>query len=62
MTGDDRTHLTLNVKTMNVLYSALDLNESIRIRGCRSAKEIWDKLREIHEGSENVREQKKNLS
>ena len=61
LTGDDRTHLTLNAKAMNVLYSALNSNESIRVKGCRSAKEIWDKLREIHEGSENVREQKKSI-
>lgn len=61
MTVVDRTHLTLNAKTMNVLYSALDSNESIRVKSCKSAKEIWDKLREIHEGSENVREQKKSI-
>ena len=44
---------------MNVLYSTLDSNESIMVKCCRSAKEIWDKLREIHEESENARKQKK---
>ena len=38
--GNDRTHLTLNAKAMNVLYSALDSNESIRVKGCKFAKEI----------------------
>ena len=56
LTAEDRTHLISNAKAMNVLYSALDSNESIRVKDCKSAKEIWDKLREIHEGSENVRE------
>ena len=46
---------------MNVLYNALDTNESIRFKGSKSAKEISDKLREIHESSDNVREQKKSL-
>lgn len=57
----DRDHFTLNAKVMNVLYCALDSNESIRVKGCKLAKEIWDKLREIHERSENVREQKKSI-
>ena len=35
--------------------------KSIRVKSCKSAKEIWDKLREIYEGSENVREQKKSI-
>ncbi|XP_071924835.1 uncharacterized protein [Coffea arabica] len=61
LTAEDRTHLTLNAKAMNVLYSALDSNESVRVNGCKSVKEIWNKLREIHEGSENVREQKKSI-
>ena len=61
MTGDDRTHFTLNATVINVLSSALDSNESIRVKGCNSTKEIWDKLREIHESSENVREQKKSI-
>ena len=54
LTGDDRAHLTLNTKATNVLYSVLDSNKSIRVKGCKSAKKIWDKLREIHESNENV--------
>ena len=53
--SDDRTHLTLNAKVMNVLYSSLDSNKSIRVKGCRSAETIWDKLRKIHEMWENKR-------
>ena len=46
---------------MNLLYSTLDANESTRVKGCKMTKEMWDKLREIYEGSDNVREQKKSL-
>ncbi|KAL3510113.1 hypothetical protein ACH5RR_029514 [Cinchona calisaya] len=61
LTPQDKANLTLNAKAMNVLYNALDANESTRVKGCNSAKEIWDKLKEIHEGSDDVREQKKSL-
>ena len=37
LTIEDRAHLTLNAKTMNVLYSTLDLNEFIRVKSCKSA-------------------------
>lgn len=40
MNAQDRTNFTLNAKAMNVLYSALDSNESIRVKGCKSAKEM----------------------
>ena len=46
---------------MNVLYNALDVNESIGIKRYKTFKEIWNKLKEICEGSGNVREQKKSL-
>ncbi|KAL3534601.1 hypothetical protein ACH5RR_003062 [Cinchona calisaya] len=61
LTPQDKANLTLNAKVMNVLYNALDGNESTRVKGCISAKEIWDKWKEIHEGSDDVREQKKSL-
>lgn len=28
---------------------------------CKSAKKIWDKLKEIHESSDGIKEQKKSL-
>ena len=61
LSPQDNVNLTLNAKAVNIIYNALDANESTRVRGCKTAKEIWDKLREIHEGSDNVREQKKAL-
>lgn len=61
VSAQDQMNLTLNVKALNFLYYALDVNDSIRVKGCRTANEIWDKLGEIREGSDSVREQKKSL-
>ena len=36
----NKININLNVKTMNILYNALDANESTRIKGCKFAKEI----------------------
>ena len=41
LTVQDKTNLTLNAKAMNVLYNDLDANESTRVKGCKSVKEIW---------------------
>lgn len=40
----------------------LDTNESSKIKGCKLAEEIWEKLREIYKGGNNIKEQKKSLS
>ena len=56
LTVQDKTNLTLNAKTMNALYNALDANEFTRVKDCKSTKEIWNKLKKIHESSDNVRE------
>ena len=61
LTALDRTHLSLNVKAMNILCNALDGYESMRIKGCKSAKEIWDTLCYSYEGSQDIREQKKSM-
>lgn len=61
LSAQDRFNLSLNAKAMNVLYNALDANESTRVKGCKSAKEVWDKLRDMYRGSDNVREQRKSI-
>nr|AJE29371.1 putative gag protein [Coffea canephora] len=57
----DKRYLSLNAKAMCILYNALDVNESSRIKGCKSAKDIWDKLCVFHEGNQDIKEQKKSL-
>ena len=44
----DKKMAQLNVKTMNILYYALDANQFNRISTCNSAKEIWDRLEVTH--------------
>ena len=46
---------------MNVLYCALDASEFNHISTCASAKEIWNRLEVIHEGTNQVKESKINM-
>ena len=57
----DKREAQLNAKAMNVLYRALDANEFNMISTCSSAKEIWDRLKVIHEGTNQVKESKINM-
>ena len=51
--------LTSNVKAMNVLCNSLNATKSIRVKGCKSTKELWDKLKETYKSSDDVK--KKNF-
>ena len=44
LTSHDLDKMCLNAKAMNVLYNALDECDLIKIKGCTSAKEIWECL------------------
>ena len=46
---------------MNILYCAIDPNEFNCISTNKSAKEIWDRLKVIHEGTNEVKESKINI-
>ncbi|KAA3484005.1 UBN2 domain-containing protein [Gossypium australe] len=52
---EDRRSIQLNVKVMHTLFYALDPEEYCRISSCSNAKEIWDKLEVIHEGTNQVK-------
>ena len=47
-----------NAKALNFLYCALHVNEYNRVAGSETAKEIWDKLKVIHEGTNQVKDSK----
>ncbi|CAL1383103.1 unnamed protein product [Linum trigynum] len=51
----DKKNFQLNSKATNMMYSALGPEEYHRVTGCKSAKEIWDKLRIAHEGTSHVK-------
>ena len=48
----------LNAKAMNLSYCALSASEFNRIFTCSSVKEICDRLKVIHEGTNQVKESK----
>ncbi|XP_057742282.1 uncharacterized protein LOC130960821 [Arachis stenosperma] len=53
---DDTKKVELNAKAVNMLYCAISLEEYRKILRCKTAKEIWDKLQIIHEGTTQVME------
>src|SRR5690348_4903349 len=54
----DTENDALNDQAMNVLYSALDINEFNRVKSQEIANGIRKKLMEIHEGTTTVKEAK----
>ena len=51
----------LNWSAMNIMQCALHPTEFSRVSSCTTAKEMWDKLQVIYEGTSEVRETKANL-
>ena len=45
-------------KAINTLHCAMNPTEFNRISTCKTAKEIWDKLKVTHEGTSQVKESK----
>ena len=48
----------VNFKAINTLHCALNPTKFNRISTCKTAKEIWDKLKVTHEGTSHVKESK----
>ena len=59
-TDDDKKKLLFDKKAINMLHSALGMDEFFRISQCKTAKEIWDTLEVTHEGTEEVKRSKLN--
>ncbi|MQL70743.1 hypothetical protein Taro_003060 [Colocasia esculenta] len=53
---DDKKKISLNCKAKNILCCALSKKEFNRISACKSAMEMWDKLRITFEGTDKVKE------
>jgi hypothetical protein len=60
-TKEDNQDMQTNAKAMNSLICAIDPNEFNKISSCTTAKEIWDKLEIIHEGTSEVKESRINM-
>nr|ABF94881.1 retrotransposon protein, putative, Ty1-copia subclass, expressed [Oryza sativa Japonica Group] len=57
-TKEDDENEHKNAQVANVILSALSGSEFNRVDGIESAKVIWDTLRNLHEGTDSVRESK----
>ena len=60
-TRDQIIKSNLNWSAMNIMQCALHPTEFSRVSSCTTAKEMWDKLQVIYEGTSEVRETKANL-
>ena len=45
-------------KAKNAIMCGLADSEIVKIMGCKSAKEMWEKLKSIHEGDDKIKEAK----
>ncbi|KAL6531971.1 hypothetical protein OROGR_013941 [Orobanche gracilis] len=57
-TTDDRKRANLDNVAKNALFVTLDKGTFSKVKGCKTAKEIWDKLKSICEGTELSKENK----
>ncbi|KAK8516139.1 hypothetical protein V6N13_025657 [Hibiscus sabdariffa] len=56
--ANDRKKMELNCKALHIIFCALGPDEYAKVSSCESAKEVWDKLEVIHEGTNDVKETK----
>ena len=55
-TDDDRKRISLNCKAKSILCCALSKKEFNRVSACKSAMEMWEKLKITYEGTDKVKE------
>ncbi|XP_015931901.1 uncharacterized protein LOC107458216 [Arachis duranensis] len=53
---EDKKKIELNAKAVNMLNCAISFEEYRKVSRCKIAKEIWDKLQVIHEGTIQVKQ------
>jgi len=54
----EKAQLQANNKALDILFSAVDVNEHRKISNCEIAKEAWDILVTCHEGTDVVKQSK----
>lgn len=55
---EDKKLFGCNSKAKNAIMCGLVESELVKIMGCKTAKEIWDKLKSIREGDDKIKEAK----
>ena len=51
MEKDEKRRVQYNLKTKNIISSALGMDEYFRVSNCKSAKEMWGTLQVTYEGT-----------
>ena len=57
-TVEDKKKANLDNVAKDILYKTLDKNMFSKIKSCVTAKEIWEKLTQLNEGTDQTRENK----
>ena len=52
---EERRTVQYNLKSKNIITSALGIDEYFRVSNCKNAKEMWDTLQVTHEGTTDVK-------
>jgi len=52
---NERRRVQYNLKSKNIITSALSMDEYFRVSNCKNAKEMWDILQVTHEGTTDVK-------
>ncbi|XP_057730096.1 uncharacterized protein LOC130945392 [Arachis stenosperma] len=53
---EEKKKVELNAKAINLMHCAINFEEFRKVSRCKTAKEIWDKLKLTHEGTKQIRE------
>ena len=57
---EERKMIQYNLKSKNIITSALGMDEYFRVSNYKNAKEMWDTLQVTHEGTTDVKRSKIN--
>jgi len=57
---DDKKKVQYDLKAHNILISSLGVNEYHSVSHCKTAKDMWDALETLHEGTDEVKQSKVN--
>ncbi|KAL1316241.1 hypothetical protein AAHE18_15G052200 [Arachis hypogaea] len=57
-TDEEKKKVELNAKAINLMHCGISFEEFRKVSRCKTAKNIWDKLRLTHEGTKQVRKTK----
>jgi len=52
---DDKKKVQYDLKAQNILISSLGVNEYHSVSHCKTSKDMWDLLKNLHEGTDEVK-------